>query len=223
MSAGLDAAGAVAVKDLRVWARGRPAVGVVLPFALTLLAVLGLSTGPDGDLLAAGAPVLLWLAVALSAVFAVRVGWEGDGGSGGLEALVLAPVPRAALLLGKAVAAGVQLLACELVGVPLAAALLGVHVASPVRLGAALVLGTVGVVVVASLSGALAEVGRHRETVLPLLVLPLVVPVVVVAVRATALAMAGRTGATGGWLAGLLALDVLVAGAALLFSALLED
>jgi len=218
-------ASAVAAKDLRIEVRGRYALGAVLPFAGTLLIVFGLSLGPGRDLLQETAPGLLWLAVLFASVLSFRRAYETEGEDGALEGLLLAPIDKAAVFLGKAGAVAVQLMALEVVVVALVAALFGVGFGhAPGVLAGAFVLGTVGLASVGSLFGVLAETPRAREAVFPVLVLPLATPVLVAGVKATSLAVAGRAGEAGQWLGLLAAFDVVfLAIGTLVFGYLLED
>jgi heme exporter protein B len=218
-------AAAMAGKDLRIEVRGRYAVGTVLPFAGTLLIAFGLSLGPGRTLLQEVAPGLLWLAVLFASVLSFRRSYETEGEDGALEGLLLAPIDKAAVFLGKAAAVALQLLALEVVVVLLVAALFGLSLGGePATLAVAFVLGTVGMSAIGSLFGVLSESPRAREAVFPLLVLPLVTPVLVSGVRATALATAGRGGEAGSWLGLMLAFDVVfLAAGTLVFEHLLED
>lgn len=215
---------AVAGKDLRIEVRGRYALGAVLPFAGTLLLAFGLSLGPNRTLLQQTAPGLLWLAVLFASVLSFRRAYEAEGEDGALDGLLLAPIDKAAVFLGKALAVAAQLLALEAVVVALVVGLFGLSVGSaPFALVGAFVLGTVGLAAVGSLFGVLSESPRAREAIFPLLVLPLATPVLVAGVKATALATTGRGGA-GGWLGLLLAFDlVFVAAGTLVYGQLLED
>ncbi len=220
----LRQSGAVAAKDLRIEVRGRYALGAVLPFAATVLIAFGLSLGPDRTLLQRTAPGLLWLAVLFASVLYFRRAYESEGEDGALEGLVLAPLDKAAVFLGKGVAVLLQLFALEVVVGLLVVGLFGLAVgAAPLTLVAAFALGTTGLAAVGSLFGVLAESPRAREAIFPLLVLPLATPVLIAGVKATALAVAGRGGADG-WLGLLLAFDVVMVGAGtLVFGQLLED
>lgn len=216
---------AVAAKDLRIEIRGRHALGVVLPFACTQLIAFGLSVGPGRLLLEETAPALLWLAVLFASVLAFRGAYEAEGEDGALEGLLLAPIDKAAVFVGKAAAVVVQLLFLEVGVVALTAALFGVSpVGSPVQLATALALGTVGLAAVGSLFGVLTEAARAREAVFPLLILPVTTPVLVAGVKATALIQSGHAGEATSWLGLLLAFDVVFLSAGvLLFGQLLED
>jgi heme exporter protein B len=218
-------AAAVAGKDLLIEVRGRHAVGSILPFAATVLIAFGLSLGPGRTLLRHTAPGLLWLAVLFASILAFRRSYEAEGEDGALEGLVLAPLDRASVFLGKAAAVTIQLLALESVVLVLVMALFDLSLAdSPLVVAGAFLLGTVGLAAVGSLFGVLTESARAREAVFPLLVLPLATPVLVAGVKATSLAAAGRGGEAGSWLGLLVAFDlVFVALGTLVFGHLMED
>jgi heme exporter protein B len=216
---------AVAGKDLRIEVRGRFAMNAILPFAATLLIAFGLSLGPGRTLLQRTAPGLLWLAVLFASVLSFRRAYELEGEDGALEGLILSAVDPAAIFLGKAVAVVVQLLALELAVSLLVAALFGLAIGgAPLAALGAAVLGTIGLGAVGSLFGVLSESPRARETVFPLLVLPLATPVLVASVKATELATTGRGGEAASWLGLLAAFDVaFVSIGTLVFEYLTED
>jgi heme exporter protein B len=218
-------AAAVAGKDLLIEVRGRHAVGSILPFAATVLIAFGLSLGPGPTLLRTTAPGLLWLAVLFASILAFRRSYEAEGEDGALEGLVLAPIDRASVFLGKAAAVSIQLLALESVVLVLVMALFGLSLSdAPLVVAGAFLLGTVGLAAVGSLFGVLTESARAREAVFPLLVLPLATPVLVAGVKATSLAATGRGGEAGSWLGLLAAFDlVFVALGTLVFGHLMED
>jgi heme exporter protein B len=107
----------------------------------------------------------------------------------------------------------------------LVAGLFGLSIGgAPVAALGAAVLGTIGLGAVGSLFGVLSESPRARETVFPLLVLPLATPVLVASVKATELAATGRGGEAASWLGLLAAFDVaFVSIGTLVFEYLTED
>jgi len=220
----LAATAAVARKDIRIEVRGRYGLSAVLPFAATVLIAFGLSLGPGRTLLQQTAPGLLWLCVLFASVLSFRRSYEHEGEDGALEGLLLAPVDKAAVFLGKGIAVVLQLLALEVVVVLLVVVLFGLSLGGVPLLVGAFVLGTIGLAAIGSLFGVLSESPRAREAVFPLLVLPLATPVLVAGVKATQLATAGRGGQVGSWLGILVAFDlVFVAAGTLVFAHLLED
>src|SRR5712692_3216261 len=100
---------AVARKDVRIEMRGRYGLAAILPFAATLLVAFGLSLGPGRSLLQQTAPGLLWLAVLFASVLSFRRSYEQEGEDGALEGLLLAPIDKAAVFIGKGLAVVAQL------------------------------------------------------------------------------------------------------------------
>jgi heme exporter protein B len=215
----------IAAKDLRIQARSRYGLGAILPFAGTLLVAFGLSLGPGRSILEETAPGLLWLAVMFASVLSFSQTYQVESEDGAMEGLVLSPIDRAAIFLGKATGVAVELVVLEAIVVTLVAALFGLSLGkAPAVLAAAFLLGTVGLSAIGSLFGALTESARTREAVFPLLVLPLATPVLVAGVRATELAVAGRGAEAGSWLGLLVAFDVVFLSLGMIvFGQLLED
>jgi heme exporter protein B len=217
-------AGAIAGKDLRIEVRGRHALGTLVPFAATLLVAFGFAFGPGRTVLVRTAPGLLWIAVTFSAVMASRRAYQTETEDGALEGLLLAPIDKAAVFLGKAAAVAAELLALVAAVLVLVVLLFDLSVGSPLPLAAAFGLGVVGLAAVGSLFGVVAEAARTREAIFPMLVLPLVTPVLIAGVRATDLAAAGRASEAVSWLGLLVAFDVVfVSLGILVFGYLMED
>jgi len=89
---------------------------------------------------------------------------------------------------------------------------------------AACAAGTLGLAAVGTLYGVVASGLRTRETLLPLLFLPVVAPVLLAATKAWNAALAGTPGRAGGWLDVLVVFAVLyIAIGTVAFGPLLED
>ncbi|HEY6506377.1 MAG TPA: heme exporter protein CcmB, partial [Vicinamibacterales bacterium] len=103
-----------------------------------------------------------------------------------LRALLLAPVPRAAIYVGKLVGIVGLLLAVEIVLVPLVTLFFGAPLMRrPLWLAGILVTGTVGFAAVGTLFAAMLVRARSRDVLLPVLLYPVVVPVLIAGVRGT--------------------------------------
>jgi len=215
---------AVAEKDLRVEIRSRYALGAVLPFAATMLLAFGFALGPNRTLLQQTAPGLLWLAGLFAAVDLFHRSYQSEADAGALDGLLLAPVHKGAVYLGKALAAATQVLVLLLATGLMVGVLFGLSLGrSPLLLVLTVVLGVVGLSSLGSLFGLLTVTGR-RQAALPILVLPLVSPVVIGAIRATSTLTQGGTEGVSGWLGVLLAFDAaFLATGFLVYSHLIED
>ena len=221
----LRVAGAIAVKDLRIEVRGRTAVSTVLPFALTMLLAFGFALGPDRLLLAQTAPGLLWLAALFASVELCHRSYQNEAANGALEGLLLSPVDKGSVYLGKAAAAFVQLLVLFVVTTGIVIVLFGLPVGpAPALLVLTAILGIAGLSTLGSLLGLLAVRSRTRQAALPVLVLPLVSPVIIAATSATADLTSGANAGVSGWLGLLAAFDAAyLAAGYIVFGHLLED
>ena len=220
----LRVAWAVAEKDLRIEIRSRQALGAVLPFAATMLLAFGFALGPNRTLLQATAPGLLWLAGLFSAVDLFHRSYQSEAEAGALEGLLLAPVHKGAVYLGKTIAAATQVLVLVTATALMVAVLFGLPLSrAPFLLALTLVLGAIGLSSLGSLFGLLTVIGA-RQAALPILVLPLVSPVVIGAIRATSSLAQGSAEGVAGWLGVLAAFDAaFLATGYLVYGHLLED
>jgi heme exporter protein B len=151
---------------------------------------------------------VLWVAITLSGTVGISRAFEREREGDTLRALLLAPVPRAALYLSKLLAISRLMLLVEAVAVLLVSLLFGVTVGSLVTLLALLVLGTIGFAAVAALFGASLGRARSRDVLLPLLVYPIVVPVLIAGTRGTTALLTGAEPAVAAfWLKFLLVFD----------------
>jgi heme exporter protein B len=177
-------AGIVAGKDLRIETRSRVALAQILPFGLIVILLFAFALDPDRGILARVAPGLFWVAVLLAALLAIGRAFAVEEQHRARDGLRLAGLDGAAVFLGKAGAIALELLVLELVlgaGVVL---LYDVDVHGLGVLVLTALAATVGLAATGTLYGVLAAGSRVRETLLPLLLLPVLAPVMLGATRA---------------------------------------
>ena len=237
----------LAGKDLRIEWRSRVALAQMLPFALVTLTLFAFALDPAGGLLRSATPGLYWVTILLVLVLAAQRSFAVETADGALDALRLSGLPPAGIFLGKALALAVQLWVLEAVlavGVIVLYDPTGRHATTVPGLtqpepafswtvGRAVLLviagaaATPGLAAIGTLHGALAAGSRARDTLLPLLVLPIVVPALLGGVRTfeAALALGHRTTSEGWPWVGLLAAFSLVAVtvATVAFGPLIEE
>jgi heme exporter protein B len=202
----------VAGKDLRVEWRSRVALNQVLPFAAVVMVLFAFAldrlprpAGADDlreTLLESVAPGLVWLATLFSLLLLVQRTFAVESEDGALDALRAAGVDAAGLFWGKTMALGAQLAVLEALLLVTAMLLYGTEVrpSGVVLLVTTWLAATVGLAAVGTLYGGLAAGARGRETLLPLLLLPVVAPVLIGATRAVEAALGtGGTAITDGW------------------------
>jgi heme exporter protein B len=161
---------AVAVKDLRIELRSRIVTNQVLPFSGLVMVMFAFALDSD-DVLQGVAGGLVWLATIFSLFILVQRSFAIEVSDGALDSLRVAGVNPQGIFLGKSISLFVQLIALEVV------LFLTAVVLYRVNLG--------GLAFVGTLYGGLTAGARGRETLLPLLLLPVVAPVLISATRAT--------------------------------------
>lgn len=177
---------AIAGKDLRAEARSRAATVATVFFSSVTLVILAFALGSDPDLMRQAAPGVLWVALAFSGVISAAQSYQSDLADGAFEQLLTLPVPRAAVFLGKLAANWVTMTLLGAVLLPVASVLFDAPVGAGVApLLATIALGTLGFAVIATFYAALTANLQARESLLPVLMFPVVVPVLLASVRAT--------------------------------------
>lgn len=196
--------GLVAAKDLRIEVRARVVLNQVVPFALLVLVLFGFAIDPDRGLLQRVTGGLFWVAVLLSAVLAVQRSFSLEAADGVRDGLRLSGLEPGAVFLGKAGALFVELLVLEAL---LLAGVVVLYDASFSAWGLVVTTcgaATAGLAAAGSLYGVLSAGLRVRETLLPLLLLPVVAPVLIGATRSFETALTDTSSEGWPW-AGLLA------------------
>jgi heme exporter protein B len=187
-------------KDLRLELRGRVATNQIVPFALVVLVLFAFALGPDQVRLQAASSGLYWLAVLFSALLAVQRSFAVEAGDQAREGLRLSGMDPGGIFLGKAMAVALQLMALEGALAAITLVLYGSHLSGATLLVGTGVAATAGLAAAGTVYGALLSGLRVRETLLPLLLLPVVAPILLSATKAWQAALSGHAGQGGSWL-----------------------
>ena len=174
----------VAGKDLRIEWRSRVTFSQVVPFAGLVLVLFGFALDANRPVLERATSGLFWITIMFVTTLAVQRSTSIETTDGARRALLLAGVEPVAVFAGKAAAVAVQLLAVELVLVGGIVVLYGAEIDSFLLVVATCLVATVGIAAAGTLLGALVAGVRARETVLPILLLPVLAPVLIGATRA---------------------------------------
>jgi heme exporter protein B len=204
----------VAGKDLRLELRSRVALNQVVPFALLVLVLFAFALDPDRGLLEKATPGLYWVAVLFSGLLALQRSFSVESADGNRDMLRLSGLDPAGIYLGKVLAVSVQLLVLEVLLAVGVAVLYTTHLAGWALLVATVVVATAGIAAAGTLYGVVAAGLRVRETLLPLLLLPVLAPVLIGSTRAFEAALAGTPADGWPWvgLMGVFAVLYIVAG-----------
>lgn len=177
---------AITRKDLLQELRSKAVTVATLFFAAVVIVILAFALSSDRDLMTLAAPGVMWVALAFAGVISAAQSYQNELEENAYEQLLLFPVPRASIFLGKLLANWLYMTLLGLVIVPVTAVFFNVTLKRLPLLILVIVLGTLGFALVATFYAALTANLRARESLLPVLMFPVVVPVIQRSVFATA-------------------------------------
>ncbi len=173
-------------KDLTIEVRSREIFFTTVFFAVLCVLVFAFALVREGRSEPGLAAGILWVAIAFAGTLALGRTFDRERQNETLRALMLAPVERAAIYLGKLMSALVLLAATEVLLVPLVSFLFQAQLLGrPGPILLLLGLGTVGFVAVGTLFAAMLVRVRSRDVLLPVLLYPMTIPVIIAGVRGT--------------------------------------
>jgi heme exporter protein A len=224
----LRSAWQIAAKDLAVEVKSRDALGSAALFAITVLITASFTAIPgSGQSIGTG---ILWISLLFAVLLGVGRSMARESQDRAIEGLLLSPAPRESIFLGKLISGLAMMTVIEAFVVPMFLVLATGETAAALDVPALVLtvfLATFGLVVVATLFSGIAVGSRMGESLLPLIVMPVVVPLMIAAVETTRRALGGDTGGAVDmtqWFALLVGFDVVVGLAAVAtFSFVVED
>lgn len=181
---------AIVRKDLQAELRSRELVTTMGLFAL--LAVLIFSFALELDRIAREESIagVLWVTIVFASVLGLNRSMAMERDQGNLEAMLMAPIDRTAIFFGKLVGNLAFTLVVGLLLTPLMSILYNRNLIEP-WLIVVLLLGTFGFSVVGTLLAAMTAQTRARESLMPIVMLPVALPVLLPAVRASTAILSG--------------------------------
>lgn len=212
---------ALAAKDLRVEFRSREIVYTMTFFAAMIVLLFSfafLKENAEGEVVSVAeiAPGFLWIAVLFSGTVGLSRAFDREREEGTMRGLLLAPIPRAAIFLGKAIGIAAFMLLVEAVVAPLVWFFFAAPLfREPVAMILTLVLGTVGFSVVGSVFAAMLLRSKSRDVLLPVVLYPILVPLFIAGIKASQGVLSGEMMQTWFWIKFLLVYDALFTVAAL--------
>ncbi len=205
----LSKAIAIAWKDVLSEMRTKETVSSVLVFTLLVIVTFNFAFSAGQETMNLVAPGILWVTFAFAGVLSLNRAFILEKEESCLEGLMVCPVSRETIYVGKLLGSLLFMLVVEAIALPIFALLFNIAVLSP-QIITITFLTTIGFVAVGTLFSALAVNTRAREMVLPILFLPIVAPIIIGAVSASGLALAGEDWSSlASWLGIIVAFDVI--------------
>jgi heme exporter protein B len=190
-SAYLNKVWAIVAKEVRAEVRSKEIFSTMVVFGVLAVIIFGLAFDlrvPESAMVVPGS---LWVVVLFAGVLGLHRSFGAEADRGSLAALLLAPMDRSIIYFGKLLANLLFMLSMETLILPIFLILFDVNLFHPWIL-VGLLLGSLGYAGIGTLFGALTANTRARETMLPILLLPVMVPIFVAGVGLTAGILDGR-------------------------------
>jgi heme exporter protein B len=200
---------AITRKDALSETRTKEIIFSALLFTLLVIITFSFAFNADQENIKLLAPGILWVTFTFAGILSLNRSFIPEKEEGCIEGLMVSPIPREVIYVGKMLASLLFMLVIEIIALPVFALLFNLPVFSSL-VPLITLLATIGFVAVGILFSALASNTKAREMVLPILFLPVVTPLVIAAVKSSELALAGGSwGSLGSWLKIIIAFDVI--------------
>ena len=216
----------IARKDLAIEYRTRSAFFASLVFSLLGVSIFYMVWDPSAVRPIDIAPGVLWTIFAFAGMLGLHRAFGLELQTRAMDGLLLAPVAREAIFLGKALSNLVYVSAVLAITIPAVVIFYNLEFGSGLLiLGGIGVLAAIGLVTVGTLFSSMTVHTRFAELLLPMLALPFFIPVVVPAAQASAKLLVGADLATVmPWIQVLVAFDLMFGVACVLaFPFTIED
>ncbi len=181
---------AIVRKDLRAEVRSRELVMTMALFSLLSILVFSFALELDRQARADSIAGVLWVTIIFASVLGLNRSLAMERDQGNLDALLIAPVDRMAVFFGKLIGNLLFVFVVGLVLLPVMTVLYNVNLIQPWIL-LLLIEGTLGIATVGTLLATMTVQTRSRESLLPIVLLPLALPVLLSVVRASTAVLSG--------------------------------
>jgi heme exporter protein B len=177
---------AIVAKDVAAELRTREMLSSMFVFSLLVILIFNFAFDLRADNQAALAPGVLWVAIAFAGMLGLSRSFILEKDRGSIEGLLLAPVDRSTIFLGKLLGNVLFIAVVEIIILPIFMVLFNLSADALLSLVGVMLLGTLGFAGVGTLFSAMVVHTRAREVLLPVLLFPVVVPVMLSSVKLTA-------------------------------------
>jgi heme exporter protein B len=171
-------------KDIQIELRSRELVSSMGLFALLSILIFSFALELDRSARQEAISGVLWVTVVFASILGLNRSLAMERDQGNLDAMLLAPIDRVAIFFGKLAGNLVFALVVGLLLLPIMTILYNQNLLQPWLL-LVLLLGTFGFATVGTLLAMMTVQTRARESLLPIVMMPVALPVLLAAVRAS--------------------------------------
>jgi heme exporter protein B len=179
----LRAVASVAWKDLVIERHTRQVLSIMVVFSIAAVIVFNFALELRLDAARNVATVLLWIVILLAGTLGLNRSLANEQENHSMEAVLMAPIDRSAIYLGKVISVSLFVMLLEAILLPLFIAFFNKPYWRP-QVILIIVLGTIGYVAAGVLVSSMSIQTRSRDVLLPVLLLPLSLPSVLAAATA---------------------------------------
>lgn len=188
--------GVIVWKDVVLELRTRERIGAMAAFAVLVGILLNYAVDPAIVRPADVAAGFIWLTIVFGGLLGIGRTFQLEAEDGAFTGVLMSPAPRDAIFLGKVAGNFLLVLAVSLLILAVFGIFFGLdYGASPGVLVLVVALGVLGFVALGTLFSAISWGTDTGDTLLPILLFPLLVPVVIYGVSATSRLLVGRPAA----------------------------
>lgn len=173
-------------KDMVVEYRTRERVVTMFVFSLIVMVIFNFAFNTGSNVVQRVVPGMIWVAFAFAGMLSASRSFAPEKDRGTFDGLLLAPIDRGSIFLGKLLGNITLIGLVQLAVLPLYVLFFNMTILPYLsKLLVVFFLGTVGFSSVATLFAAVAVNTRMRDVMLPVLLLPVVSPVLIALVETT--------------------------------------
>ncbi len=183
----------ILMKDIRLELRTRESLAAMVVFSLAVVLLFAFAFNVSPDRQGTFTPGLMWMTYFFVAVLGLVRSFGREKELEAYNLLLTAPVDRSAIYLGKSLAFFLFLVIAQALSLPVFVLLLDLELAAaPWQFTLILLTTDLAMAAVGGLVAGLSLRTPMGETLLPILLFPLLTPILIAATRATNAALAGK-------------------------------
>ena len=197
----MKALSAIIFKDLVIELRNKESISSMLMFGVLVLVIFNFAFEPSSVERALIAPGTLWVAFSFAAILGLNRSLAMEIDNDCLQGLLLAPISRGDLYLGKVAGNFIFILIAEVIVLPVFVILNNLRFNLQfLEIAGITCLGTLGIAAIGTILSTISANTRMKEVMLPVLQIPLTIPVVMSSVEATSMVLTGEMKQISSWL-----------------------
>jgi len=171
-------------KDLRIEARNRQTLGLVIVLGVLIVTVLGLGLGTQNNVNGFSATAVLWVAYLFSGVLCFEKTMAVERNDAVLSALLMAPIDRGLIYLAKLLGNLILILAVAAVITPAGVLFFGFDLSvAPGTFAGVMALSILGFAAIGTLFAAMVSSTRLQGGLLAMMIFPVTLPLVLISTQ----------------------------------------